>query len=303
MQAAASVVTVWTSPESPRRIDEPALRNPADIKGWVDGLSIPDKLDLCDANRVQTQMLLGTEVIVMEESGDWVKICIPDQFKQSSPLGYPGWVPKCQLAELPDRLAGLQWAEVTSFRAMLSLGASELELSYLTRLPLLEEKGEIIRVETPLGEGLLNRNDVRIISRSNDGTVRSPSSPSNMGNRIVEQAIRFIGLPYLWGGMSSFGFDCSGFAYQLHQSQGIIISRDVSDQVRHGIEIPRELLEPGDLLFFARDEGKGHIHHVGIYIGDNCMIHSPDSNGVVETVRLDEYKLAKEHFLSKRYWK
>jgi hypothetical protein len=233
----------------------------------------------------------------MEESGDWVKICIPEQFKHNSALGYPGWVPKCQLAELPDRPAEVQWVEVTSFRAMLSLGTSELELSFLTRLPLLEESGETVRVETPIGVGLLNRIDVRIISGSHDEL-----SPSNAGDRIVEQAVKFTGLPYLWGGMSSFGFDCSGFAYQLHKSQGIMIPRDVSDQARQGKEIPHELLEPGDLLFFARDGGKGHIHHVCIYTGDNCMIHSPDSRSAVETVRLDEYKLAKEHFLSKRYW-
>lgn len=297
MQAAVSVATVWTSPESPRRMDEPALQNPVDIKDWVDGLSVPDKLDLCDANRVQTQILLGTEVIVMEEIREWVKICIPDQIKHNSDLGYPGWVPRRQLAELPNRPTEVKYAEVTSFRATLSIGASELELSFLTRLPLLEEIGETIRVEAPQGIGLLNRKDVRIISSSND-----ESSPTYAGKRIVEQAVKFTGLPYLWGGISSFGFDCSGFAYQLHKSQGIIIPRDVSDQAQQGIEIPREQLEPGDLLFFARDEGKGRIHHVCIYTGDNCLIHSPDSRSAVEVVRLDEYKLAKEHFLSKRYW-
>ncbi|MCR8633007.1 C40 family peptidase [Paenibacillus radicis (ex Xue et al. 2023)] len=298
MQAAVSVATVWTSAESPRHIDEPALQNPADIEGWISRLSIQDKLDLCDGNRVQTQMLLGAEVIVVEESGDWAKICIPEQSTRNNPLGYPGWVPKCQLAQLPDRSAVLQWAEVTSFRAILSLGALELELSFLTRLPLIEESDETVRVETPLGIGLLNRKDVRISSGPNDELF-----PFHTGNRIAEQAVKFIGLPYLWGGMSSFGFDCSGFAYQLHRSQGILIPRDASDQARHGMEIPRDRLEEGDLLFFARDEGKGHVHHVGIYTGDNCMIHSPDSRNAVEQVRLDEYKLVKEHFLSKRYWK
>lgn len=299
MQAAVSVATVWTSPQSPRRMDEPALQNPADIKGWVDGLIVADKLDLCDANRVQTQMLLGTEVIVIEETGDWAKIAIPDQYKNHSALGYPGWVPKCQLAKLPDRPAEVTWAEVTSLRARLSLSTSELELSYLTRLPLmeLEASDEFIRVDTPLGVGRLNRQDVRIISGSND-----ERPPADAGKRIVEQAVRFIGLPYLWGGMSSFGYDCSGFAYQLHKSQGILIPRDASDQARQGTEIPRELLEPGDLLFFARDEGKGKIHHVCIYAGDNSIIHSPDSKGGVERVRLDTYKLIKEHALSRRYW-
>ncbi|SFM07412.1 NlpC/P60 family protein [Paenibacillus sp. 1_12] len=299
MQVAVSVATVWTTPESPRPMDEPAMQNPVDLKSWVQGLSVTDKLDLCDANRVQTQILMGTEVIVMEESRDWVKVCIPDQFKRNSALGYPGWVPKRQLAEQLHRTADaeIQYAEVMSNRAMLSIELSEMELSYLTRLPILAEIGETIRVDTPIGVGQLNRKDVRIITGSKDEPRHSDA-----GKQIVEEAKKFIGLPYLWGGISSFGFDCSGFAYQLHKSQGIEIPRDVSDQARHGIEIPRDLLKPGDLLFFARDEGKGLIHHVCIYMGDNTMIHSPDSRSKVEKVRLDEYKLAKEHCLSKRYW-
>lgn len=301
MQVAVSVATVWTSPDSPRPMDEPALQNPADIRGWLDRQTIEDRLDLCNANRVQTQALLGTEVIVLEQSGDWAKVCIPEQRTRHHEYGYPGWIPLRQLAAPPDYGAGTKWAEVASFRAtMLSIGGSELELSYLTRLPVIGEPGEAdatVRVGTPAGEGLLSRSDVRIISGPSG---EKPSADA--GKRIAEQAGQFIGLPYLWGGMSSFGFDCSGFTYQLHRSQGIAIPRDASDQALGGEEIPRGGLEPGDLLFFAHDEGKGRIHHVCLYIGNGSLIHSPDSRSAVETVRMDEFKLMKEHCVSRRYW-
>jgi cell wall-associated NlpC family hydrolase len=73
-------------------------------------------------------------------------------------------------------------------------------------------------------------------------------------------------------------------------------------QAKHGREIERADLLPGDLLFFANDEGKGSVHHVGMYIGDNQMIHSPDSASSIEIVSLQGYKLEKEHSVSRRYW-
>ncbi|TMV47015.1 NlpC/P60 family protein [Paenibacillus mesophilus] len=298
MLAAVSVATVWTSPESPRRLDEPALQNPADISGWIGALTVPDKLNLSDDNRVQTQVLFGTELFVGEERGDWVLVYIPGQMTSKHVDGYPGWMPKCQLAEPPSRPVGAAWAEVRAMRATLTLGSKELELSYLTRLPLLEVTADAIRVITPVGEGLLSRKEAEIAR----DPAKCGSLPAHTGRSIAEEAVKFTGLPYLWGGLSSFGFDCSGFAYMMHRSQGIAIPRDASDQARYGDTIARDHLAPGDLVFFAADEGKGHIHHVGIYIGDGRMIHSPDSRGAVETVPLDEGKLGKEHCLSKRYW-
>jgi cell wall-associated NlpC family hydrolase len=298
MLAAVSVATVWTSPESPRSLDAPALQNPADIGGWTGALTVPDKMNLSDDNRVQTQVLFGTELFVGEVRGDWVQVYIPDQATSKHEAGYPGWMPKCQLAEPPSRPVGAAWAEVTAMRATLTLSASEMELSYLTRLPVLEVTADAIRVMTPAGEGLLCRKEAAIVG----DPAEARSLPAHTGRSIVEEAVKFTGLPYLWGGLSSFGFDCSGFAYMMHRSQGIAIPRDASDQARHGETIARDDLAPGDLVFFATDEGKGYIHHVGIYIGDGRMIHSPDSRGAVETVPLNGGKLGREHCISKRYW-
>jgi cell wall-associated NlpC family hydrolase len=299
MQISVAVGSVWTSPESPRALDEAALRNPADIDGWLGGLTVPDKLNLSDDNRLQTQALFGTEVLVTEEKGDWAHICIPDQTTSKNGLGYPGWIPRRQLAELQVGTAGAERAEaeITAKRATLTVGRTKLTLGYLTRLRVTEVTADSIGVDTPLGAGVLDRNEARIKSFTNDDPV-----PAHEGRSIAEQAARFDGLPYLWGGLSSFGFDCSGFAYMMHRSRGIPIPRDASDQALAGETIVRERLEPGDLLFFAAEEGEGRIHHVGIYAGDNRMIHSPDSGSVVTTVRLDEGKLANEFCLAKRYW-
>jgi cell wall-associated NlpC family hydrolase len=155
-----------------------------------------------------------------------------------------------------------------------------------------------VQVQSPEGKGYLKADEVRLI----DGPLAMRPVEGHIGRGIVEQGKRFLDLPYLWGGMSSFGYDCSGFAYNMHGYFGISIPRDASDQAKQGTLIEKEQLEPGDLLFFAYEEGKGAIHHVGIYAGDQRMIHSPESIKAIEIVDLSSFKLAKEHCVSRRYW-
>ncbi|WNQ13942.1 NlpC/P60 family protein [Paenibacillus aurantius] len=304
-----SVATVWTSPESVRPIDAPAVARPADPKEWIDRMGIEGKLDLCNGNRVQTQMLYGTPVLVTEEQEDWVQVLIPDQPTRKNPLGYPGWVPRDQLIDDPAASsesgdsaveAGGPQAVVMADKAWLRDGSSAplIELSFLTTLPLVAQEGERVEVLTPHGIAYLSAEEVRVT----DGDSSSLVPEGKRGQAIVEQGLRFLDLPYLWGGMSSYGYDCSGFAYSMHRSFGILVPRDASDQAKHGKEIAPDDLEPGDLMFFAHEKGKGAVHHVGIYAGEGKMLHSPETIFSIELVDLATYKLAEEHCISRRYW-
>ncbi len=92
---------------------------------------------------------------------------------------------------------------------------------------------------------------------------------------IFSVAREMMGFPYLWGGTSSKGIDCSGFMKLVFYSQGIILARDASQQARYGESIDlssRNNLQPGDLLFFGRTAQR--ITHVGMYIGNGDFIHS-----------------------------
>jgi cell wall-associated NlpC family hydrolase len=300
-QAVAVVVaTVWTTPEAPRSIDMPALQNPADIEGWLTGMSLEDKLGFYEKNLVQTQALYGTVVEVLEEQEDWVKVAIPDQASRKNERGYPGWIPRCQVKENSEYLNARErgiWAVVCCPKAQLYKNEKEssITLSFLTQLPVLSKDKDWITVATPDGPQRLQASEVIV-------TDGGPRKGAQTGSRIVETGKKFLGLPYLWGGMSAFGYDCSGFAYSMHRSQGIIIPRDASDQAKQGKLISADELAPGDLLFFAHDEGKGAVHHVGIYAGDGFMIHSPETISSIELIPLRGYKLEKEHALSRRYW-
>jgi cell wall-associated NlpC family hydrolase len=104
------------------------------------------------------------------------------------------------------------------------------------------------------------------------------------GTTVANQARRFLGLPYLWGGTSGFGYDCSGLVYALYARYGLYLPRDAADQRHAGIPVPLAKLEPGDLLFFAGPGGKGLVHHVAVYAGGGHVIDSPYTGASVEIV-------------------
>jgi len=102
------------------------------------------------------------------------------------------------------------------------------------------------------------------------------SQPKPGPRQLIKTAREFTGHPYLWGGMSSKGFDCSGFTKTIYHLNGIELPRDANMQVKVGKEIPFDstfsTVQPGDLLFFGRSMER--ITHVGMYIGDRRFIHS-----------------------------
>lgn len=107
---------------------------------------------------------------------------------------------------------------------------------------------------------------------------------SASGNAIVEEAEKYLGVPYVWGGTSPSGFDCSGLVQYVCKSLGINVSRVSQDQYYDGIPVSREELQPGDLVFFQKN---GDVHHVGIYVGDGMMIHAPYTGAVVQYQSID----------------
>jgi gamma-D-glutamyl-L-lysine dipeptidyl-peptidase len=105
----------------------------------------------------------------------------------------------------------------------------------------------------------------------------------------IALAKRFLGLPYLWGGTSSFGFDCSGFTQMLLRVRGVNMPRDADKQAAWTgvIRVDRKDLQPGDLLFFGASPR--NITHTGMYIGDGQFIQAT-TNGppVIQISRLDD---------------
>jgi cell wall-associated NlpC family hydrolase len=110
-------------------------------------------------------------------------------------------------------------------------------------------------------------------------TTDKPSSGGTTGGDVVDYALRFLGTPYVWGGSTPSGFDCSGFVMYVYRHFGYSLPHSSSMQSGYGVAVSRANLQPGDLVFYFSP-----IHHVGIYIGGGKMVNAA---GTGKGVRID----------------
>jgi len=109
------------------------------------------------------------------------------------------------------------------------------------------------------------------------GDINIPIPPSStLGGQAVAVAMQFLGTPYVWGGESPSGFDCSGFTMYVWGLVGVSLPHNAAAQYGMGVAVPSNALEPGDLVFF---DG---LNHVGMYVGNGAFIHSPHTGDVVK---------------------
>ena len=248
----------------------PAVRDAVVLSAVENMYSGPDT-----SRDVVSQALLGQVVGIVEEKDGFARIETPDRYR--------GWVRVAGLFPYPDPAAPRYArrgtvAEVTALMANLyrdpsvisarpkthaPLGA-RLEVSAETVLPRDADGERWIAVRLPDGEGAyVQRGDVRI---GDAAAARAPGT----GADLVATARRFLGAPYLWGGMSFHGVDCSGLMSRVYAVNGIDLLRDADIQFGdpRGQAIERGALQAGDLLFF----GTRKITHVGMYVGEGRFI-------------------------------
>ena len=121
------------------------------------------------------------------------------------------------------------------------------------------------------------------------GSVASgPISPTPLtsGNQIVRLALAQIGTPYVWGGTDpATGVDCSGLVQWVYREVGIDLPRTAQEQFDATARVPRDQLQPGDLVFFAGTyPSSDWLTHVGIYVGNGQMVNAPTDGDVVRTM-------------------
>lgn len=278
-----AAATVWVEPGTNRGIDKPSMADPVDLDTWNANMQDTEKRRWL-TGKLETQAVLGSEVQVDEVSGDWAKVVVLDQATPRDERGYPGWVPVDQLTESEDfeQLTETKdRAVVTDRKTHLGLRPgddSQMEVSFNTELPVVATSGGHSRVALPDGSRAWLDDDSIDVHAPGEG----PAAPE--GEDLVETGTQFLGLRYLWAGVSAWGFDCSGFTYAIHRAHGIDIPRDAGDQAEVGEDVAVDDLRAGDLLFFAEPGGTGSVHHVGMYIGDGKMIHAPNAEESVSIV-------------------
>jgi cell wall-associated NlpC family hydrolase len=120
-----------------------------------------------------------------------------------------------------------------------------------------------------------------------DLPVLAPAAVEDVGvgRKVADVALKFQGIPYVYGGNTIFGFDCSGFTKAMYSLAGVSIPRVAQDQFGYGRPVLREDIQPGDLVFFGT--GPDNISHVGMAIGDGKFVHAPRTGLDITTTSLD----------------
>ncbi|MCH5138882.1 C40 family peptidase, partial [Clostridiaceae bacterium UIB06] len=113
----------------------------------------------------------------------------------------------------------------------------------------------------------------------------SVESLPSKDNDVISYSYKFLGTPYLWGGTTPSGFDCSGFMQYVYAHFGVGIGRTTYDQIKDGKEISISQLQPGDLVFFGTSSDP---HHVGMYVGNGMYVHAPHTGDIIKVSQLSD---------------
>ena len=228
-------------------------------------------------SELATQAIFGTPVLVLKKENDWYLIQTPDK--------YIAWVDAPAITLLSKSefenwqnsskiIATGTYGIIYSSDSINSLPVSDFIAGNIFQLKEDYFSNDFIKIVLPdKRQGFVKKSEFEILDIfiSEHNTVSS--------EKLINTAKQFIGIPYLWGGTSIKGLDCSGFSKTVFFLNGLIIPRDASQQVLAGdkVEIDEQYskLKPGDLLFFGskRADKSDRITHVGMYLGNGSFIH------------------------------
>jgi hypothetical protein len=221
-----------------------------------------------DRSEMVSQLFFCEVFTILEDTVKWLFIrCEND--------GYTGWIDRKQYVPITDK-------EYTLLRGRSIAFPKDFMMTMEN-----QQTGKPIRIfhGTPLPINLQGLIEINNHTWKPEGAIfYRPTSPLDRKN-IVDMAKSYEQTPYLWGGKSCFGCDCSGFVQTIYNMNGVSIKRDASQQAREGetVNLIDEAL-PGDLVFF--DNHEGNIIHVGILIEDNQII---PASGCVRIDKIDHF--------------
>ena len=223
----------------------------------------PLRSEARDSSEMVSQVLFGEKLIILEELEKWTKV-------QLAFDGYEGWLDPKQIVEISE--------EEYNKDSIEKFAINPYNHAMENGLPMTLTIGAEVRA--------LNESKIKIGPKCFEyfGVYTSGKKSKD---QLVEIAKAYLNVPYLWGGKSFFGIDCSGFTQIIYKIHGIKIPRDAYQQAEIGDALTFiEEAKPGDLAFFENKEGR--IHHVGIILADQKIIHahgkvridSLDSSGI-----------------------
>lgn len=240
-----------------------------------------------------TQAILGTPINILKKGEDGFYLV-------QTPDGYISWLDNDGFTSMNDtEFRSWQNSDIIIYLNDYGFSFSEADINSQrvsdlvagNLLKLVGEQDSFYKINYPDGrEAFISKDEAKLFK-----DWYASLDPS--GETILNTAYRFMGIPYLWGGTSTKGMDCSGFTKTVYFLNGIVLKRDASQQVNTGelidIKDGWKYLQAGDLLFFGRrasDNRKERITHVAIYIGDGDFIHAAGK------VRINSFNKSKTYY-------
>lgn len=282
----------------PALLHDEATGNAISVEAFVAADGVNVRLAPSLGASVKSSLRKGTRVTVTGVHGHWVFARLPD--------GTDGWIAgwmlnycspeQCSVTDeggqtFPVRVGWVARPEV-NLRAGPGLDYPEVtEAAFGATFIVLERRNQWYRAAFSDGSvawvasWLVDTREQRLARAARMAMIASArvaessmlgsaiGAAADLGNKIVELATRYLGYPYVRGGESPSGFDCSGFVRYVHRQFGIDVSHDSRQLFTQGKPVAREDLQPGDVVFF-RDTYRPGISHVGIYIGNDQFIHA-----------------------------
>lgn len=240
---------------------------------------IPLRAENKDQSEIVSQLLFGEVATIIKKDNQWIKISLHHD-------SYEGWIDRKQVVEI----------EESSFDELSQINDRQAQI--------------VLQLNTPWGKTVVFQGSP-ILSRDSSFNIDDmefswlDQPPAISDHSIVQIAQSYFNSPYLWGGRTRYGIDCSGFTQTVFHQKGIELMRDASQQVKQGEKVEFEDLEKGDVVFFA-SEKTGNVTHVGIYIGDKSIIHAHGRVRIDELrpqgiYNLEEQYYSHQYFAARRY--
>lgn len=224
-----------------------------------------------------TQGLLGQPVNVEGGQGNWLFVQTWDSYR--------AWVPCDRIRILDGNTPYASTGPVAIIRELFADVLTEpveraeiiTKATIAIELEVVRVMEEWVQIRLPNGRhGFIRRNEAKLVDKDYAQTIWLPEP-----RRLTETAMRFVGVPYLWGGTSPFGLDCSGFVQLVYKIHGVTLLRDAYMQAGdpRAISLDRADLAAGDLVFFSSNKS-GRISHVGMMLDREQFIHCCGDGGV-----------------------
>ncbi len=304
---AVPVTAAWMHADASRPGDVAVTQPVPDMAAWMAALSHELRLDLL--GRIATNALLGEPVVVVSEANGWCDVRLPWQPSSLDPRGYPAWIPSAHLASSSASVAVVDGAGSDSSvfcvtRRLVPVRATRngppvAVLSMGTRLPVVDvdpatgtNRAQVL-VTSSMGKFWIDADCGAYVSHAPPQCHFGPEH--FLPTELIRTASEMLGTSYLWGGISGWGVDCSGLVHLAYRSLGVLVARDSKDQL---LDVQQSVKsygrgtdlagawQQGDQLFFRYQSGSKAIHHVGLAVSSNMMLHAPKTGRVVELLSL-----------------